>query len=311
MMNEVTSIETEHEPDAEDLSPLPDDRIGAFSSYSLAADLLKLHEIYAGYIERIPPDAWIRRTERRAAGWTLLETLAHLDAIATIFNLSIEQALAHQPIQIAGFTTRHDLRALNRKAIDERMMLGYNVLSESFLDSLRYTARLASALSYSQLATTVEHPYFSGRPTIAELVGTSLVHAGMVHGSQLAVGTRMQPIWNFYDPGMMRRQLTRAFHMVGLAYWPERGGTLHATLVFQIDGQGGGRWFVRIDPSGGEGRLGTVRTADVTLTFASADLLCRVVTMQTEIWPLFLLRKLHIRGNPILATRMSRLFILT
>ncbi|EFO80526.1 hypothetical protein OSCT_1617 [Oscillochloris trichoides DG-6] len=310
-MNPATNMETELESASEDLSPLPDDRIGAFSAYTLAADLLKLHEIFAGYIERIPTDAWIRRTERRTTGWTLLETLAHLDAIATIFNLSIEQALANQPIQIPGFTTRHDLRTLNRRAIDERMMLGHRALSESFLDSLRYTARLASPLSHSQLATTLEHPYFSAHPTIAELIGTSLVHAGMVHGSQLAVGARMQPIWNLYDPGMMRRQLTRAFHMVGLAYWPERGGDLHATLVFQIDGQGGGRWYIRIDPSGGEGRLGTVRTADVTLTFASADVLCRVVTLQSGIWPLLLMRKLHIRGNPIIAARMSRLFILT
>ncbi len=310
-MNETIPSDAEIEADSEDLSPLPDDRIGAFSSYTLAADLLKLHEIFVGYVERIPNDAWIRRTERRPSGWTLLETLAHLDAIATIFNLSIEQVLANQPIQIAGFTTRHDLRALNRRAIDERMTLGYSALSESFLDSLRHTARLTSAMSHTQLSTTIEHPYFSSRPTMAELIGTSLVHAGMVHAAQLAVGARMQPIWNLYDPGMMRRQLTRAFHMVGLAYWPERGGNLHATLVFQIDGQGGGRWFVRIDPSGGEGRLGRVRTADVTLTFASADLLCRVVTMQTEVWPLFLIRKLHVRGNLILAARMSRLFILT
>ncbi|NTW97529.1 MAG: hypothetical protein HGB28_03155, partial [Oscillochloris sp.] len=95
-----------------------DDRIGAFAAYTIAADLLKLREIYAGYLMRITDDAWARRTERRACGWTLLETLAHLDAISGMFNTSVELALASQPIIVPGITTRSDLRAANRAAID-------------------------------------------------------------------------------------------------------------------------------------------------------------------------------------------------
>jgi len=292
-------------------TPTLDDRIGAFTPYTLAADLLTLREIYAGYLQRITNDAWTRRTERRPVGWTLLEVLAHLGAMSHGFNASVEQAVANQPISIPGITARSDMRAANRAAIDERLHLGPPALGESLLDSLSVAARLASGLSPEQLATLVDHPYYGTPPTIAELLGTSLIHAGMIHGAQVAVGARGQPIWNFYDPGMMRRQITRAFHTIGLAYWPERGGNLHATLAFNIGGQGGGSWYIRFGPEGSKGAIGTVRTADVTLTFAKADVLCRVLTLQNSIWPYVLMRKLQIKGSLRLASRISRFFIPT
>ncbi|NNJ08939.1 hypothetical protein EKD04_001205 [Chloroflexales bacterium ZM16-3] len=285
-----------------------DDRIGAFAAYTLAADLLDLREIYAGYLRRIPEDAWSRRTERRPSGWTLLETLAHLGAAAEIFNISVEQSLAGKPISIPGIARRTELPAANRAAINERLPLGPAALTAALLESLIHAARIASGLSPEQLAIQVETPYYGGHPTIAELFGASLTHAGMIHGAQVAVGARAQTIWSFYSPSVMRRQITRAFHTMGLAYWPERGGSLHAALAFNVEGQGGGSWHIRVDPSGGEGRIGTVRTADVTLSFASADLLCQVVTLQAKLVRSVLTRRLRIRGNLRLAARIPHLF---
>ncbi|MBX0329527.1 SCP2 sterol-binding domain-containing protein [Oscillochloris sp. ZM17-4] len=285
-----------------------DDRIGAFAGYTLAADLLELREIYAGYLRRIPDDAWSRRTERRPSGWTLIETLAHLDAAAGVFNTSVEQAIAGGPIAISGIARRTDLPAANRAAIDARLSLGPAAITSSLLDALTRAAAIASRLSPGQLAMQVQTPYYGGLPTVAEILGASLVHAGIIHGSQVAVGAGAQSIWSFYNPGMMRRQLTRAFHTMGLAYWPERGGSLHAVLAFNVEGQGGGSWFIRVDPAGGEGRIGTVRTADVTMSFASADLLCQVVTLRANLIKSVLLGHLRIRGNLRLATRIPRLF---
>ncbi len=293
---------------AGELTPALDDRIGAFDPYTLAADLLALREIYAGYIERIPQEAWGRRTERRSSGWTLLETMAHLDAVATVFNTSVEQALAGEPISVPGIQKRSDLPAANRASIDERVPLGHAALTNSLLAALTRAAKVASGLSVEQLAMQVTTPYYGGRPTIAELLGASLTHTGIIHGAQVAVGGRRQAIWSFYNPGMMRRQLTRAFHTIGLAYWPERGGDLHAVLAFNVEGQGGGSWVIRVDPSGGEGRIGTVRTADVRLNFASADLLCRVVTLRANVVQSVVLRRLRIRGNLRLAARIPHLF---
>lgn len=286
----------------------PGDRIGAFAAYTLAADMLELREIYAGYLQRIPATAWQSRTERRPAGWTLLETLAHLNAAAGVFNTSVEQALAGRPIAIPGLSERSDLAHVNRAMIDTRRDLGPDALADSFLGALERSARLASGLSATQLAQPVEPPYYGGQVTIGELFGAALTHAGIIHGAQVTAGRRAPAIWSFYYPGLMRRQLTRAFHTMGRAYWPERGGSLHATLAFEVAGQGGGSWYVRIDPAGGEGHLGTVRTAEVRLRFSSADQLCRVFTLQTGALRSILLGRLRIRGNLRLAARISRLF---
>ncbi|NTW01733.1 MAG: SCP2 sterol-binding domain-containing protein, partial [Oscillochloris sp.] len=83
---------------------------------------------------------------------------------------------------------------------------------------------------------------------------------------------------------------------------------LHAALAFHIEGQGGGSWFIRVDPAGGKGQIGTVRTADVSLRFVSADLLCRVVTFQANILRIMITRRLRVRGNLRLAMRIPHLF---
>ncbi|MEI7769069.1 MAG: maleylpyruvate isomerase N-terminal domain-containing protein [Chloroflexales bacterium] len=289
-------------------APIADDRIGAFAAYTIASDLLELREIYAGHIQRIPGDAWAQRTERRPSGWTLLETLAHLDAVASVFNTSVRLALAGQPISIPGLAQRTDLPAANRAAINERLPQGPAELTKSFLGILADTASLAARLNPQQLALRVKTPYYGAEPSLAEIFGAALIHAGVIHGAQVAAATRGQPIWSFYSPGIMRRQLTRAFHAMGLAYWPERGGSLHATLAFNVEGHGGGSWYIRVDPSGGEGHIGTVRTADVILSFASADLLCRTLTLQAGILRSVITRRLRLSGNLRLAARMFQLF---
>jgi hypothetical protein len=285
-----------------------EDRIGSFTSYALAADLLALREIYAGYLERVAPEAWARRTERRALGWTLLETLAHLGAVAQVFNRSVAAAAAGQPVLVPGLARRSDLRSANRAAIDAQLGSGHGALAEAFLDALAEAARLAGGLDPAALATLVDTPYYSGRSTIGEILGASLAHAGIVHGAQVAVGAQAQPIWSFFPPALMRRQITRLVHAMGLAYWPERGGKLHAALAFSVAGQGGGSWFVRVDPAGGEGRLGRVRTADVRLSFATADLFCRSITGQVRLLPNLLLRRIRVGGDLRLAARIPYLF---
>jgi hypothetical protein len=287
---------------------IAEDRIGAFAAYTIAADLLELREIYAGYLARVPDDAWARRTEIRPSGWTLRETLAHLDAVAGVFNTSARLALAEEPIIIPGLTRRSDLAAANRVAINERLTQSPTELTQHFLSALAEGASLAAKLSPELLATRVSTPYYGSDPTIAEIFGAALIHPGVIHGAQVAAGARQQPIWSFYAPSMMRRQLTRVFHTMGRAYWTERGGSLHAALAFHVEGNGGGSWYIRVDPSGGEGHIGTVRTADVTLSFASADLLCRVLTLRASVWRSVVTQKLRLSGNLRLAARMFKLF---
>jgi hypothetical protein len=284
-----------------------EDRIGAFTSYTLAADFLELREIYAGTLERIEPAAWSRRTERRPNSWTLRQTLAHVAAVAETYNAAITAGLEGRPVEIPGFSTRRDLRSANLAALAVRTAQSPEELSASFLAALDEAARLVAPLEAEHLGRLVPVPFFDGTPTLAELFGCSLAHAGIVHGAQLSA-SRSRPIWIFFQPGLMRRQLTRFFHNLGLAYWPERGGDLHATIAFNVAGQGGGSWLVRARPDGGHGRIGVARTKDVAFDFASADLLCRVFTFQTPPWRALFTRGLRVSGNLRLAARLPKLF---
>lgn len=284
-----------------------EDRIGAFTSYTLAADFLELREIYAGTLERIEPADWSRRSERRPNAWTLQQTLAHVAAVAETYNAAIMAGLEGRPVKIPGLETRHDLRSANQQALEARSALSPEELSEAFLGALEAAARLVAPLGAEHLGRIVPVPHFDGAPTVAELFGCSLAHAGIIHGAQL-VASRARPIWIFFQPGLMRRQLTRFFHNLALSYWPERGGDLHATIAFNVAGQGGGSWYVRVRPEGGQGRIGVARTRDVTFDFASADLLCRIVTFQTPPWRALLTRRLRVHGNLRLARRLPQLF---
>lgn len=299
------------EPPAGETSGHPEDRIGAFAPFILATDALELREIFAGFFERVKEEAWERRTERRPTAWTMRETLAHLDAVGRIYNQAAADAAEGRPVVVPGLSARTDLSEANRAAIQERAETPIAELVASFLDALSQTARLAGRLEPEVLARAVEVPMFGAPATIGELLGGALSHAGVVHGAQISVAARSLPIWAWFRPALLRRQLTRFFHTMGLTYWPERGGDLHATFAFTAIGQGGGSWYVRVSPQGGYGRLGVVRTSELHLTFANPDLLCRMLTLQTSPWRHLLLRRLKIGGRLSLARNFTRLFIPT
>jgi hypothetical protein len=310
--NEPDELDEEAEPTpeqraAEEALARLEDRIGAFTSYTLAADFLELREIYAGGFERMKEEEWARRTDRRPGGWTMRQALAHVEAVAQLYNTVITAAQEGAPVQVPGLERREDLAAVNRAALEARAERSVAELTGSFLGALEEAARLSACAEPEQLGRLVKVPFFGSTPTVAELFGASLTHAGILHGAQLAT-SRARPIWIFYQPGMMRRQLTRFFHTLGLAYWPERGGDLHATLGFHAEGQGGGSWTVRAHPRGGHGKIGVPRTADVSFRFGSTDLLCKLVTYQTQPWRHLLTRQLRVSGNLGLARRIWRLF---
>lgn len=313
----IAAVPEPVEPPEEELTPEQaeaaaalarlEDRIGAFTSYTIAADLLELREIYAGTFERIKPEEWGKRTERRPEGWTRRQALAHVCAVAETYNQVIAAGLEGRPVVIDGFAQRSDLKAANLAAIEARADLPVDELVAGFLGALDEAARLAVPLEAEGLGRLVPVPFFDTTPTVAELFGASLAHAGVIHGAQLAV-SRGRPIWIYYQPGMMRRQLTRFIHCFGLTYWPARGGELHATVGFDVAGQGGGSWYVRVGPWGGHGKIGLARTTDVRFSFGSADLFCKLMTYQTPVWRAIALRQLRVGGNLALARRLPELF---
>jgi Mycothiol maleylpyruvate isomerase N-terminal domain len=287
------------------------DHRGAFAPYTLATDLVRLRQLYADFFSRLTTADWQRRTERRKHGWTLREVVAHLDAIAQAYQHVIAAALTTQPIRLPGLTRRTDLRAWNRREIDSRMQLPIDTVCSSLLATLHEAARCAASLTPAELSARIVTPIYHGAMTVAELFGGQLAHAGLVHAAQVANGARVAPLWIHYTPGLMQRQITRFIHIMGYAYWPERGGALQTAINFVVAGPGGGRWHVALAPDGGRGGEGIAERATLALWFRTADIACRAFTFQLDPLGALLGRHVRVRGDLRLGLQFPRLFMPT
>jgi hypothetical protein len=144
--------------------------MSAFDLQTLAADLREMVEIFASFLRDQPASAWRRRTEVGNRGWTLTETLAHLDAVALAYQQAIESALTGRPLPFAGDVQRANLLAWNEREIAARAHLPIAAIGESFLNTLRQAEACASNLSPAELACTTPFPFYNRPITIAQLL---------------------------------------------------------------------------------------------------------------------------------------------
>lgn len=283
----------------------------AFAPDVLAADLGILRSILAGFLAARRPEDWSRRTEARLSGWTLHQTLAHVLAIAELFDQSLVEALQGRTLAIPGLEHRRDLAAFNQRKIADYTALPAPDLAARFLATLDHTAQQTDALTPDQLEQRVSLAAYNRSLTLAHLIGNQLVHPGIVHAAQLANGAGLPPLWEQYDPALMSRQLSRFFQVLSYAYWPERGGALQATVNYRVAGAGGGCWHVAMRPDGGASGEGAAAHPALRMWFRSAHALCRVSTLQVPLARAALTGQLVCWGNLRLGLQIPRLFMPT
>jgi hypothetical protein len=283
----------------------------AFASYTLAADLLELRQIFSDFFAAAQPADWERRTERRASAWTLRETVAHLDAVAQAYLHCARAAQQGTPAVIPGITRRAQLAAWNRASIAARAHLPVEQLSNSFLTALYESAVFAAGLTSAELAHATHVALYDGAVSVADFLGGQLSHAGIVHGAQVAAACGAEPLWRTYRPAFMQRQLARLFAILEHAYWPERAGNLNATICFQIDGPGGGIWHMRLNNQRAVALAGQPEHADLRLRCANADLFCLLLTFRADPLTAVLRGGMRVQGNPLIGLRMPPMFLPT
>ena len=281
----------------------------AFAPYTLAADLLELGHLFANLFERLGAPDWARHTEGASRGWTLRETVAHLDAVALAYQCCVVAALEGRPARLEAMERREDLPRWNQREIAARAAIPVERICASFLTTLREAARLAAQLNVSELARSVATPIYSGATSVATLLGAQAAHAGLVHAAQVANGAQVKPLWRENRPALLYRQISRFFRLSGHSYWPERGGQLRATIAFAAEGSGGGEWYLAITPGEALGHTGAAAHADLSFHFANVDLLCRALTLQSGLVDALLRGKIRVRGDLGLAARFPKLFM--
>lgn len=278
----------------------------AFASACLRADLQAICQHLQTFFANLAPSDWEEETE--PGGWTLRQTLAHLDAVAHGYWQFMASSVRDTPPNLPNFGQRTDLPAWNERMIAERMRLSVTAVKESFFTTLQTCVDLATSLSEADLAETVDIPAY-GRPlTVAELLGAQAAHPGLVHAAQLPNAVKQPALWHNYAVDLWQRQLTRTFCLMACSYWPERGGKLDTAVNFVVRGQAGTSWHVTMTPQGSDFGTGRAPKASLTLWFRSLDSLSRSLTAQLSPVHGLLAGQIFAWGNPFLALRLSHLF---
>ena len=95
---------------------------------------------------------------------------------------------------------------------------------------------------------------------------------------------------------------------LSLLYRYDLGGDLRATFVFQIDGPGGGSWYVDVSPDETSSGEGMVDHPSLILHMRKTDVFCRMMTGRFNPLLSLLTGQLKLRGNLRLFSRFGSLF---
>lgn len=267
-----------------------------------------LAHMLPAYLTDCEPELWHRRARSTSKHeWTLHQTVAHLTAAAEFYRSTLHVAV-HEQLPVPPGFQRRDLPAINQRDIQSRQHLSSTELIAAFQKALLDTVETAQQLTSEQFSWSVAVPAFNRPITLFELLEAQVMHPGMVHAAQVAYASNTSPLWHQYEDAVLHRMLTRFFRLMALVYWPERGGSLCATLRFIVVGPPGGEWCVRVSPQRCEAWEGETEKAQLTLWFANADTLCLLLTNRLRISRALLCGKLFGWGNLLFTTRLSSLF---
>jgi len=279
-----------------------------FNPQVLAADLIEVRKIFTAFFAERTHSDWEQHTEKFNQGWTLRETVAHLDSIGQTYQQVITSTLAGEPCHISGMVKRTDLPAWNQREIEARASLPISTICDSFLDGLQQAADLAAHLDPATLTKHAPVPFYHRPMTIGELLGGQAAHPGLVHAAQVANGAHVKPLWQHYNPELLFRQITRFCHLMSLAYWPERGEGLRAVVALSAAGPGGGNWYVTMTPEGSQADEGIYPRPTLKIWFRNADALCQALTLQISPLRSLLTAQTFAWGNLRLGFQIGWLF---
>jgi hypothetical protein len=181
-------------------------------------------------------------------------------------------------------------------------------LSAKLLDILDEAARIARDLRPEQLQLTVQMPIYNRPVQIVEALSIIIIHAGLFHTAQVAEPAGQPPLWTQLTPEIRHRMIGRTMRAFSLLYRHDIGGPLRATLVFRINGPGGGEWYVKLAPEAATSGEGVTERPGLVIHLRETDVFCRMLTGRLNL-PVALIRgDMRLRGDLRLFLRMDTLF---
>jgi Mycothiol maleylpyruvate isomerase N-terminal domain len=279
-----------------------------FDPQTLADDLDEVHRIYAEFFATLDETSWDKPVKGSPKEWTLHETVAHLCALNGAGLEAIKHGLRGEPYTFIGLDNRYEFNAFNRKGIDEHLHIPMKELCAEFLDIHNGAARIARDLQPDQAELTVQMTIYNRPVRIDEALSIIIFHAGLVHSAQVAEPAGLPPLWMQLSPEFRHHVIERAMRAFSLLYRRDIGGSLHNTLVFRVDGPGGGEWYVELSPESPTSGEGVADHPGLVIHLRETDAFCQMLTGRFNL-PIGLISgKIRLSGNLRLFFRMGTLF---
>ena len=279
-----------------------------FDPQTLADDLCEVHDMYARFFTRLNATGWDKPVKGSPNEWNLQETIAHLCALNGAGLESVKHTLRGESYTFSGLDTRYAFNAYNRKGIDTHRDIPMRELCAELLDILDSAASIARDLRPDQAEITAQLPIYNRPVRIVEALSIIMIHTGLFHSAQVAEGAGLPPLWTQLSPEIRHRVIGRVMRAFSLLYRRDIGGPLRTTLVFCIDGPGGGDWYVKLSPEAATSGEGVVDHPGLVIRLHATDVFCQMLTGRFNLPIGLISRKMKLRGDLRLFLRMNKLF---
>ena len=110
------------------------------------------------------------------------------------------------------------------------------------------------------------------------------------------------------SPEIRHRVIGRVMRAFSLLYRFDLGGSLRNSLVFRVDGPGGGEWYVKFSPEAATSGEGAVDHPGLVIHLRDTSVFCQMLTGRFNL-PIGLISgRMKLRGDLRLFLRMDTLF---
>jgi hypothetical protein len=279
-----------------------------FYPQTLAADFLEVRRIYNEFFATLDETRWDKPVKSGSKEWTLHETVAHLCALNGAGLESIKHTLHGETYTFVGLDTRYEFNSYNRAGIDEHLDIPMKELCAKLLNILDEAARIAGDLHPDQAELTAQMAIYNRPVRIDEALSIIIFHVGLVHSAQVAEPAGMPPLWMQHSPELRHRVIERAVRAFSLLYRFDIGGALRTTLVFRVDGPGGGEWYVELSPEAAISDEGVSDHPGLVIHLRDTAVFCQMLTSRLNLPKALISGAMKLRGNLRLFLRMNTLF---
>jgi hypothetical protein len=278
-----------------------------FDPQTLACDLLEVRHIYAEFFTTLDETSWDKPVKGGSEEWTLHETVAHLCALNGAGLESLKHALRNEPYIFVGLDNRYKFNAYNRTGIDEHLEIPMKALCAELLEIIDQAASIARNLTLSQAEQIIQMPIYNRPVKIVEALGIIMIHTGLFHTAQVAEPAGLPPLWKQLSPEIRHRVIGRTMRAFSLLYRFDIGGDLRDTIVFRVDGPGGGEWYVTLSPEAPNSAEGHLDHPSLVIYLRKTDVFCQMLTSRFNLPFSLISGAMKLRGDLRLFLRMGTL----